>query len=105
MYSNILKIMQYKYIFMTDQTMYLYQTMSTTSMEERVDTCKLIKNHFHALYDTCNLIKLYFLLLRSRDRILASDNVSNCLTASDSRTSLLDSRTSLSKLHSAAVRI
>ena len=79
--------------------------MSTTSMKQGVDTCKLIKVYFHALYNTCNLIKLYLLLLWSRDRILASDNVSNCLTASDSRTSLLDSRTSLSKVHSVAVRI
>ena len=39
MYSNILKIMQYKYIFMAYQTMSLYQTMSTTSMEQGVDTC------------------------------------------------------------------
>ena len=65
----------------------------------------LLKIIFYALYNTCNLIKLYLLLLWNRDWILESDNVSNCLTASDSRTSLLDSRTSLSKVHSVAVRI
>ena len=37
--SNIIKIIQYKHVFMTCQTMHLYQTMSTTSMEEGVDTC------------------------------------------------------------------
>ena len=86
MYSNILKIMQYKYVFMAYQTMSLYHTMSTTSMEQGVDTCKLIKNHFYALYNACNLIKLYLLLLRSRDRILASIlrvGLSNCLRQSN----------------------
>ena len=60
---------------------------------------------FSWLIKQCLFIKLCLLLVWSRGSILASNNVSNCLTASDSRTSLLDSRTSLSKIHSTAVRI